>query len=101
MKPVTLKLEYDTPQFLQGLFANDRRNLSYLDEALEVKTVTRDGWISFTGAEPATMLAKSVFDDLESTQRNGLHISDRDFRLAVDIAKKSGDTPLNSLSTIR
>jgi len=97
----SLKIEYDTPQFLNGLFANDRRNLNYLDEALELKTVTRDGWISFTGAEPATVLAKQVFADLESTQRNGIHISDRDFRLAVDIAKKSSDTPLNSLSTIK
>ena len=97
----TLKIEYDTPQFLQGLFANDRRNLSYLEEALGVKAVTRDGWISFTGAEQETMLAKKVFEDLESTQRNGLHISDRDFRLAVDIAKQSGDTPLNSLSTVK
>jgi len=101
LKPVTLKIEYDTPQFLQGLFANDRRNLSYLEESLEVKAVTRDGWISFTGQDPATMLAKQVFEDLESTQRNGLHISDRDFRLAVDIVKQSGDTPLNSLSTVR
>lgn len=101
MKPSSLKLEFDTPQFLQGLFANDRRNLGYLEEALALKTVTRDGWIAFTGSEPATLLAEKVFQDLESTQRNGLYISDRDFRMAVDIAKKSGEIPLNSLSTIR
>ena len=101
MKPTSLKIEFDTPQFLQGLFANDRRNLAYLEDELELKTVTRDGWIAFTGAEPATLLAEKVFQDLESTQRNGLHISDRDFRLAVDIARKSGDTPLNSLATVK
>lgn len=101
MKPTSLKIEFDTPQFLQGLFANDRRNLAYLEDELELKTVTRDGWIAFTGSEPATLLAEKVFQDLESTQRNGLHISDRDFRLAVDVAKKSGDTPLNSLSTVK
>lgn len=99
--PKALKLEFDTPQFLQGLFANDRRNLSYLEDALELKTVTRDGWIAFTGSEPATLLAEKIFQDLESTQRNGLHISDRDFRLAVDIAKKSGEIPLNSLSAMK
>ena len=95
------KLEFDTPQFLQGLIANDRRNLSYLEEALELKTVTRDGWIAFTGPEQATLLAEKVFQDLESTQRNGRHITERDFRLAVDIGKESGDTPLNSLSTVK
>lgn len=101
MKPRSLKLEFDTPQFLQGLFANDRRNLTYLEDGLELKIVTRDGWIAFTGSEPAILIAEKIFQDLESTQRNGLHISDRDFRLAVDIAKKSGETPLNSLSTIK
>lgn len=101
MKPTSLKIEFDTPQFLQGLIANDRRNLTYLEEALGLKTVTRDGWITFSGADEATLLAEKVFQDLESTQRNGLHITDRDFRLAVDIAKQSGDTPLNSLSAIK
>ena len=101
MKPSALKLEYDTPQFLQGLFANDQRNLSYLEKTLELKTVTRDGWISFTGSEPATQVAEQVFQDLEATQRNGSHITDRDFRLAIDVAKKSGDIPLNSLSTVK
>jgi len=101
MKPSSLKIEFDTPQFLQGLIANDRRNLIYLEEALALKTVTRDGWIAFTGSEQSTLLAEKVFQDLESTQRNGLHITDRDFRLAVDVAKASGDTPLNSLSTVK
>jgi phosphate starvation-inducible PhoH-like protein len=101
MKTTSLKLEFDTPQFLQGLFANDRRNLSYMEQELELKTVTRDGWISFTGAEDSTLLAAKVFHDLETTQRNGLHISARDFRLAVDVARQSGEIPLNSLSTVR
>jgi phosphate starvation-inducible PhoH-like protein len=101
MKTTSLKLEFDTPQFLQGLFANDRRNLSYMEQELELKTVTRDGWISFTGAEDSTLLAAKVFHDLEATQRNGLHISARDFRLAVDVARQSGEIPLNSLSTVR
>ncbi|MGJ8632498.1 MAG: PhoH family protein [Luteolibacter sp.] len=101
MKPSSLKLEYDTPQFLQGLFANDRRNLSYLEETLGMKTVTRDGWISFTGSEPLVAIAEKIFQDLEATQRNGSHITDRDFRLAVDVAKKSGEIPLNSLSTVK
>lgn len=101
MKPSSLKLEFDTPQFLQGLIANDRRNLAYLEELLGVKSVTREGWIAFTGAEPAILLAEKVFQDLESTQRKGAHITDRDFRMAVDIASKSGETPLNSLSAVK
>ena len=80
MSTTTVKVEYDTPQFLNGLFANDRRNLNYLSEILAVKTVTRDGWITFTGTEEATEMAKAVFTDLEQTQRSGLHITDKHFR---------------------
>ncbi len=99
--PKELKLEFDTPQFLHNLFANDRRNLTYLEETLSVKTVTRDGWIIFLGEEPATRTAIKIFEDLEAAQRNGSHISTRDFRLAVDIARGSGETPFNSLSSMK
>ena len=98
----SLKLEFDTPQFLQGLFANDRRNLSYLDEALETENrhPRRLDRLHRRRSRPPCS-RRRFSQDLESTQRNGLHISDRDFRLAVDIAKKSGDIPLNSLSTVK
>lgn len=101
LKPTTLKLDFDTPQFLQGLFGNERRNLAYLENALALKTVTRDGWISFTGPASATLLAEKIFQDLESAQRKGSQITARDFRLAVDNSIKSGETPLNSLSSIK
>lgn len=101
MQPTSLKIEFDTPQFLHSLFANDRRNLSYLEDSLNLKTVTRDGWIAFTGPEQSTLLAEEIFQDLESTQRNGQFITARDFRMAVDIAKKSGDVPLKALSTTK
>lgn len=68
---------------------------------MKLKIVTRDGWISFTGTETAAEIAKNLFADLERTQRNGLHITDRHFRIAIDIAKKSGETPLNSLTSIK
>jgi phosphate starvation-inducible protein PhoH len=48
-----------------------------------------------------TQLAARIFHDLEASRRNGLHISTRDFRLAVDVARQSGEIPLNSLSTVR
>ena len=38
-----LKLEFETPQFLHSLFANNPRELRYLERQLGVRTVTRDG----------------------------------------------------------
>jgi phosphate starvation-inducible PhoH-like protein len=44
-----IKLEFDTPQFLHALFANDPKNLGYLESALGVKAVTREGWLVLAG----------------------------------------------------
>lgn len=100
-KTEILRLEYDSPHFLQELFANDRGNLLYLETSLGIKVITRDGWISFTGQQPGITLAGKIFADLEAARRNGSQISSRDFRLAVDIATQAGEIPLNSLSTIK
>ncbi len=105
MNPLTEKpsvtLDFDTPHFLQSLFANDLRNLAFLEQNLGVQTVTREGWIQIYGPEAALKTARSIFADLERTHRAGQDISERDFRTAVKIANQSGVIPLNKLSSIR
>ncbi|MGB6219520.1 PhoH family protein [Haloferula sp.] len=98
---IELKLEYETAPFLQSLFANDTRELGYLEERLEVRTVTRDGWILIVGAKEAVEAAQRVFADLESAKRGGAEIAARDFRLAVDVAAKGGETGVAELSEVR
>ncbi|MGD7653411.1 MAG: PhoH family protein [Verrucomicrobiales bacterium] len=96
-----IQLDFDTPQFLHGLFANDLKNLAYLESRLDVKTVTRDGWLRIAGESPAIERAKAVFSDLESAQRQGSRIEARDFRLAVDVAAKSGDIGVTDLAGMK
>jgi phosphate starvation-inducible PhoH-like protein len=96
-----IKLEFDTPQFLNALFANDPRNLAYLEKRLDVRAVTRDGWILLEGEPEGLERAKSVFADLEQAKRNGSEISERDFRLAVDVAAGGGDVGVANLTEIR
>ncbi len=96
-----LKLEFDTPHFLHGLFANDPKNLAYLESALLVKAVARDGWVLLTGAPAALQRAKAVFADLENAQRQGGRIETRDFRLAVDVAAKEGAINVADLSAVK
>ena len=80
------KIEYETAQFLQSLFANDVGELKYLEEKLGVRVVTRDGWILFQGDEEGCGMAERAFGDLEEARRGGGEISPRDFRMAVDLA---------------
>lgn len=96
-----IKLEFDTPQFLHDLFANDLKNLAHLESALNIKAVTRDGWISLTGEEPAVQRARAVFSDLENARRNGSRIETRDFQLAVQVAASSGAIKVQDLTAVK
>ncbi|MEM1082590.1 MAG: PhoH family protein [Verrucomicrobiota bacterium] len=98
---IELKLEYETAPFLQSLFANDGRELGYLEERLEIRTVTRDGWILLAGPVDGVESARKVFEDLEAAKRGGAEIQARDFRLAVDVAANGGDTGVSKLSEVR
>ena len=100
-EPTEIKLEFDTPQFLHALFANDPKNLGFLEQALAVKTVTREGWITLAGAPDAVERARAVFADLESAQRNGGPITLRDFRHAVEVAAGNGAVGVTELSGVR
>ncbi len=99
--PAGLKLDFDTPQFLHGLFANDPKNLAYLEVALGVTVVTRDGWVLISGAADAIERARLVFSDLENAQRKGGRIEVRDFRLAVDVASRAGSIGINDLANVK
>lgn len=96
-----IKLEFDTAQFLHALFANDLKNLSYLEEQLGVNTHTREGWIVINGESVALEKARAVFNDLETAQRSGGRIDQRDFRLAVDVATNGGKVGVTALSGVK
>ena len=96
-----IKLEFDTPQFLHDLFANDLANLAYLEAALEVQAVTRDGWLRLSGEENAVELARAVFNDLENAKRKGSRIEAHDFRLAIDVAANAGSIKVTDLAGVR
>jgi len=96
-----ITLEFDTPQFLHDLFANDLGNLTHLETALEVQAVTRDGWLRLTGSEESVERARAVFQDLELAKRKGGRIDSRDFRLAIDIAAQAGEIKVTDLAGVR
>ena len=76
-----IKLEYETAPFLNSLFANDAKELRYLEGKLGVRVVTRDGWILFVGPEEGVRRSTAVFSDLEQARRQGIEIESRDFRI--------------------
>ncbi|WP_367874133.1 PhoH family protein [Luteolibacter sp. Populi] len=95
-----IKLEYETAPFLHSLFANDARELKYLEQKLGVRAVTREGWILFAGPEGGVKRSAAVFADLEQARRQGGEISARDFRMAVDMVADGGGT-VSELGEVR
>lgn len=85
-----IRLEYDTPRFLQSLFGHEERELEYLEAKAGVSIVTRDGWLQAKGSEEGCRIVREVFKDLEQARRNGGEIEPRDFRTAVDHAVSGG-----------
>lgn len=95
------KLEFDTPQFLHDLFGNETRNLAYLEERLQVSTITRDGWIVIKGGHDEVNRTKRAFGDLEESRRQGGVIGSREFQMAVDLATREEEMKISDLTGVR
>ena len=88
----TETLEYETPHFLQSLFAGDLALLKALEQEAGIRITTREGWIKFQGAENGVATGKSVFEQLEKARRRGTDINEYFFRFAMENAA-SGKKP--------
>lgn len=96
-----ITLEFDTPQFLHDLLANDLANLAHLEATLDVEAVTRDGWLRLSGKKEGVQRARAVFQDLENAKRKGSTIDSRDFRLAIGVAAGSGTIKITDLAEVK
>lgn len=97
----SLKLEFESGVFLHSLLGGDLKILSYLEQKLTLaKVVTRDGWLMLEGEDEALERAQRVFTDLEEARRAGALLSERDFKLAVDlVAQESSQTVSQMVKT--
>lgn len=97
----SLKLEFESGVFLHSLLGGDLKILSYLEQKLALaKVVTRDGWLMLEGEDEALERAQRVFTDLEQARRAGALLSERDFKLAVDlVAQESSQTVSQMVKT--
>jgi phosphate starvation-inducible PhoH-like protein len=90
-------LHYENARFAQQLYNNDPRNLDTLQDQLEVKATSREGWIKLEGADEAVEIAKNVFQYLEKTLKEGQPVRNREFAYALNVAKHDGTNALQSL----
>jgi len=89
----TKTLQFENPRFLQSLFANDIGLLKLLQEVVDVKLTTRDGWVRLEGEAEAVHRAEQVFRNLENARRKGVDISPQTFHYVVDSSAGSEEIP--------
>jgi phosphate starvation-inducible protein PhoH and related proteins len=94
-------LHFETARLAQQLFNNDVRNLQVLEQQLQVKATSREGWIQLEGTAEAIALARQFFQQLETAIKGGAHVRNRDFAHALEIVKQNGVDALKSLHASR
>jgi phosphate starvation-inducible PhoH-like protein len=86
-------LEYETPHFLQSLFAGDLALLKALEKEAGIRITTREGWIKLQGSEEGVATGRRVFEQLEKARRRGTDINEHFFRFAMETARGNGHAP--------
>lgn len=94
-------LHFENARLTQQLFNNDPRNLQILEDQLQVKATTREGWIRLEGEPTAIERAKQMFQLLEGAVKAGSTVRNRDFSYAVDVIKQDGINALKDLHSER
>jgi len=83
-------LHFENARLAQQLLNNDARSLHAIEQMLEVKATSRDGWIKLEGATKNIERAKQLFQLLESSLQAGSPVRGRDFSHALDIVQAEG-----------
>ncbi|MDQ3622916.1 MAG: PhoH family protein [Verrucomicrobiota bacterium] len=91
-------LQFENARVLTTLFGNDLRLLKQLEDELEVKVTTRDGWLRVEGEPERIDQTRRVFVQLERARQNGVNIRRHEFLYALRAVSTPEATGLDELS---
>jgi phosphate starvation-inducible PhoH-like protein len=94
-------LQFENGRALQNLYANDLRLLQALDEKLDVKVTTRDGWLRLEGERNNIEKARQLFGQLEAARQRGMQIHRHEFQYALDIVSGRSQESLGRLAQVQ
>ena len=76
-------LQFDNPRELQGLLANDTKNLGLIENAFDVKLTSREGWLKIEGPADGVARTKQLSEQLQSPRKRGVVIRRQEFHYAL------------------
>jgi len=95
MEPRTIK--FANPRLLSQLYCGKEANLTKVEEAFEVKIVTREDWLQVEGAPADQDRVAELFDFLNSARGQGLAVSQADFDNMLASVKRGETAQLREL----
>lgn len=72
-------LHFPNPRFLAELYCGQERNLTEMEERLDIRLVSRDDWLRIEGEDEPVAQAREFFGLLENAKRQGIRITQSDF----------------------
>ncbi len=89
----TRKLHFENPRQLAQLYCCREENLRMIESQLDVRIVTRDGWLQIDGEDEAIEKVESILNLLQDARTQGLKIRNSDFKNVVEgiIAGREGE----------
>ena len=84
------QIHFQNPRVLSQLYCDDENNLALVENTLQVKLVTRDGWLKIEGPSDAIRNTETLFETLRNGRSQGLAIKNSDFQNIVK-AIRSGN----------
>ena len=72
-------LRYPNPRHLSQLYCGHEENLTRIEQALDVRLVTRDDWLKVDGTEPNVARAVEFIERLNQARTQGLAMRSPDF----------------------
>jgi phosphate starvation-inducible PhoH-like protein len=94
-------LQFENGRALQNLYANDLRLLQALEEKLDLKVTTRDGWLRVEGERNNIEKARQLFGQLEAARQRGMQIHRHEFQYALDVVSGRSQESLGQLAQVQ
>lgn len=97
----TQTFEFENARTLGQLYVNDLKNLHTVEETLQVKLTTRDGWLRAEGEEAAVEKVGRMFRQLDDARKAGLALRRYEFTYALRTVQDPEAPGLDSLVVTR
>jgi len=95
-------IQYETPELLQSLTAQDTHLLRDLGEAFQVQITSRDGWVKLDGTEDHISAAREVLHQVEKIRRQGGDINAALFKLIIkSVQEARGEEPAQAIMGLK